>query len=169
MIKLSRTDRTTILACLHHLARTVEHAADYGIHSSRLYRDLRKTIADHEKGHRRFAPGGWRHLFSVEQAVDYFVVRTVAEANPDATARDLANLREDYVKATFLMCDEDVRKRLAEYLAKDFPTSAAGASAAGTFRVMGSVDYSALSGVADRVDEETLNALAFARAWKAGA
>lgn len=156
--KLSRADRTLILKACKRLAYMVERAADARTGTSRLYDDLRKTIADQEKGHRRFAPSGWRHLFSVEQAVDYFVVRTVAQANPDATARDLAMMRDDYVKATFLMCDDEVRQRLAENLARVWP----GKPAADVFRALAEVDYSALSGTANGLDTETLAGLACA-------
>lgn len=156
--KLSRADRTLIFSVCKRLASMVERAADARMGTSRLYDDLRKTIADQEKGHRRFAPSGWRHLFSVEQAVDYFVVRTVANANPDATARDLAMLRDDYVKATFLMCDEEVRQRLAENLARVWP----GKPAADVFRALAEVDYCALSGTANGLDPETLAGLACA-------
>lgn len=156
--KLSRADRTLIFAACRRLAYMVERAANARTSTDRLYRDLRKTIADQEKGHRRFAPSGHRHLFSVEQAVDYFVVRTVANANPDATARDLAMLRDDYVKATFLMCDEEVRQRLAENLAHIWP----GKPAADVFRALAEVDYCALSGTANGLDAETLGGLACA-------
>lgn len=156
--KLSRADRTLILKACGRLAYMVEHAANARSSTDRLYDDLRKTIADQEKGHRRFAPVGWRHLMSVSQAVDYFVVRTIAEANPNATARDLSMLRDDYVKATFLMCDEEVRTRLAERLARVWPEK----PAADVFRAIGGVDYSALSGTANGLDAETLAGLACA-------
>lgn len=156
--KLSRSERTAILAACRRLAYMVERAAGVSIHTDRLYRDLRETIARQEKQHRRGAPAGWRHLFSVEQAVDYFVVRTAANANPDALARDLAGFRDDYVKATFLMCDDEVRERLAKEVARVWPE----ASAKDVFRKLAEVDYAALSGSANRLDAETLSGLAWA-------
>lgn len=156
--KLSRTERLAIFTACRRLAYMVERASNARTGTSRLYDELRRTIATQEKGHRRFAPSGHRHLFSIEQAVDYFVVRTIANANPDATARDLSMLRDDYVKATFLMCDEEVRQRLAEYTAQVWP----GVPTADIFRKLAEVDYCALSGTATSLDPETLNGLAWA-------
>lgn len=160
MNKLTRADRMTILATCKRLALMADRAADTSQHAARLYRELRETIAKDEKGHRRFAPAGWRHLFSVEQAVDFFVVRTLADANPNAEAHELARLRDDYVKATFLMCDEAFHRRL-DVLVREVwgnPTSALS-----VFGVVGYADYSALSGTADDLDPGTRTALAWCR------
>lgn len=160
MSKLTRADRTLLLATCKRLAGMADRAADTSQHAARLYRELRETIAENEKGHRRFAPAGWRHLFSVPQAVDYFVVRTLAEADVTATAHVLARLRDDYVKATFLMCDDEFYRSLNVLVREVWGNPA---DVFSVFGVVGSLDYSALSGTSDDLDRETRAALAWCR------
>lgn len=160
-MSLSSKDRKVLLAACARLARMVERAADVSTDASRRLADLRKTIREQEKGHRNFAPVGWRHKFSVDQAVDYFIVKTVAEAREDMTAKDLARLRNDYVKATFLVCDDDFKRRLDEQVGASWAMP--GKTWQDVFKVMAAVDYAALSGSSERVDSETNTAIMWAR------
>ena len=159
---VTRQEREAFFRAARRLAGMVSRACDVSWSASGAYRRLRETIASQEKAHRRFAPVGHRHRFSVENAVDYFVCKVVAgNVNPgvcDRKASELAGMRDDYVMGILLMCNQEVRERLSGYLAEPWP----GQSADEVFALIAESDYAFFTGSNTDVDGFTIRGIAWA-------
>lgn len=109
------------LADLRSVAYRLDRACES--HQSREFSELRDIIKAQEKRHRQFAPAGHRHRFPIEAAVNYFIVQTFADAwrhAADETVSDIADLRDDYVQARFIVAR--MRKRCPERLTSELVT-----------------------------------------------
>ena len=94
----------TALADLRSVAFKIDRACES--HCARDYSDLCDLIREQEKQHRRLAPVGYRHRFSLDGAVYYFIVKTFAEAFAaplGETVAEIAMLRRDYQQARFIV------------------------------------------------------------------
>lgn len=146
--------------CLKRFAWCVERACETGSYSSNLYDKLRKTIAEQERQHRRLAPEGHKHRFSVSEAVDYFTVSTIYEGRNSAETplKEMRGVREDYLLSALIMSDPVVRERLVERLIKEFP----GEKPMEVAKVLAGADYAFFTGSQPKIDEDTQAALTFA-------
>jgi len=89
-------------------ARQIKHIAD--CHSIHQMGSLEKSIKQMEKQHRKLAPHGHSHRSSIPTVVDYFIIRTLANAarwyqedDPVKLRSSIAGVREDYLIAISLM------------------------------------------------------------------
>lgn len=105
--------RATQLAWVHLLAQMCEYAAEktnYALEYARLC----ETISIQERRHRRGS--GQIRGFSIAQATDYFVVKTIYAglllADKDAPISCLVGHRSDYVQAAILCADIKFRTEL---------------------------------------------------------
>jgi hypothetical protein len=166
---LHRLDRTRILTLARRIAGCMDRACDVSSQDARDYDAMRRAISTQAKGHRRFAPAGWRHLCSVEQEVDYFICAVVHEGRgaPERKLSEYSGVREDYLKGALLMCRPLLVERfdrLAAELAGHYHEAGCELlSPCELVRIVREVDYCALSGTATKLDPETLRAAEFCR------
>lgn len=152
---LSKKDRDLLHKFIHRLAYCAERASNRtcsSFGSDRNVDGLRDIIARQEKGHRRFAPAGWRHVSSVSQACDYFVCATLAEGR-DAGTKPFAQfegVRDDYLRGAFLMCKPAFVEALDGFIAEEFGKFTE-KTPAELLRLVKEADYSAvISGSRER-------------------
>lgn len=161
---LSKQDKKDFFALCRRLAGLVKRAAGMSVRASSrdLYPELRIAAGVSEREHRRFMGRYWpRGAFTIDQAVDFFVVRTLAEADENATAAELSELREDYLRATFLAADKDFNLHLDRLVSEAWP---GGGGWRRMFAVVSKMDYAALTGTTSGEDEGTRAAMTWARA-----
>lgn len=172
MTVMSRLDRKNILTLARQIAGCMDRACEASSQDARDYDALRRTISTQAKGHRRFAPAGWRHLCSVEQEVDFFVCIVTHEGRgaPERKLAEYSGVREDYLKGALLMCRSRVVERfdgfLAELAAYYHKAGCDLLAPAELLRLVREVDYCALSGTATKLDPETVRAVEFCRGGK---
>lgn len=130
----TRETRKDVFDTLRKIAFAVSRACETSTSLDRAYDRLRDTIIANEKEHRAFGvrlvgPDAVKGRFTMAQAADYFVARTMLDAakhDPEnRPISTLCGLREDYVQAALIFADPEFRTRLEKHLTAEFPENEA--------------------------------------------
>jgi hypothetical protein len=79
--------KTAIQKTIYGAFRALDTACDGACgDAQKILRELVEAETKQEKGHRNFAPDGWRHKFGIVTVARYFIVRSVMEAQPEPTS-----------------------------------------------------------------------------------
>lgn len=136
--------RKETLAFLYQVALCAEQAANK-TEKHREYQELRRCITRQEREHRamgRRLVGNISARMTVDQSVDYFVAKVLAQGAKLHKVSELVGLREDFVRGAILMHDQAFAESFLAYTAGSFP----GLSEAAIARSIEAVDYSTLVG-----------------------
>lgn len=143
-----------------NIAFAAERASDAS-GATREFAELQACILRQEKEHRAFGrrlvgADAVKGRFTLAQAVDYFIARTLADAMGanwygwERQITALVGLRDDYVRAAILMARAEFREKFWTELSRVFPKPIPSLSDANHARLVlkqaASLDYCALVG-----------------------